>query len=96
MRVRSGLALATIAALIALTALAHASPPDPSWIAGLYDDGDLDDVVVSVTGGLALDSGPTGLPVPAPVVGPLAEPAQEPAHLRPALSSLPERAPPAG
>jgi hypothetical protein len=25
----------------ALPALAHASPPDPSWIPGIYDDADL-------------------------------------------------------
>lgn len=29
----------------ALPALAHASPPDPSWISGFYDDADFDDVV---------------------------------------------------
>jgi hypothetical protein len=26
--------------------LAAASPPDPTWIAGVYDDGDLDDAVL--------------------------------------------------
>lgn len=26
--------------------LAHASPIDPTWVAGLWDDGDLDDVVL--------------------------------------------------
>jgi hypothetical protein len=31
-----------------LTALAYASPPDPSWLAGLYDEADHDDVVVLV------------------------------------------------
>ncbi|HUM17138.1 MAG TPA: hypothetical protein VL086_15690 [Candidatus Nitrosotalea sp.] len=35
----------------ALPALAHASPPDPSWIPGLYDDGDFDDVVTLVVMG---------------------------------------------
>jgi len=34
-----------------LTPMAYASPPDPSWIHGLYDDGDFDDVVVLVTSG---------------------------------------------
>ncbi len=33
----------------ALPALAYASPPDPSWIPGLYDDADYDDVVGLVT-----------------------------------------------
>jgi len=35
--------------LAALPALAYASPPDPSWIPGLYDDADYDDVVGLVT-----------------------------------------------
>jgi hypothetical protein len=26
--------------------LAAASPPDPTWIAGVYDDGDLDDAIL--------------------------------------------------
>ena len=29
--------------------LAQPRPPDPSWIAGIYDDTDLDDVVTAVT-----------------------------------------------
>ena len=39
-----------------LPALAYASPPDPSWIRGIYDDGDFDNVVVmiaSATGNFA-------------------------------------------
>jgi hypothetical protein len=31
-----------------LPALAYASPPDPSWIYGIYDDADHDDVAVLV------------------------------------------------
>jgi hypothetical protein len=41
---------------IAVTAIAYASPPDPSWIGGIYDDADYDDVVTlatSATGDLA-------------------------------------------
>jgi hypothetical protein len=30
---------------VALTPLAYASPPDPTYISGLWDDGDYDDVV---------------------------------------------------
>ncbi len=29
-----------------LPALAYASPPDPSWLAGIYDEADYDDVVL--------------------------------------------------
>ena len=42
-----GLALVIVPAL--LLALAYASPPDPSWIPGVYDDADWDDVIVQVT-----------------------------------------------
>jgi hypothetical protein len=34
-----------------LPALAYASPTDPSWIPGIYDAADYDDVVVLVTSG---------------------------------------------
>lgn len=36
-----------------LPALAHAAPPDPTWVAGIYDDGDLDDVVALIASGSA-------------------------------------------
>jgi hypothetical protein len=41
--------LVLIATLVALTPAAFASPPDPTWIAGLYDNGDHDDVILLVT-----------------------------------------------
>lgn len=34
---------------IAIVTLGYASPIDPSWIAGLYDDSDYDDIVTLVT-----------------------------------------------
>ncbi|HYB40287.1 MAG TPA: hypothetical protein VEL75_00885 [Candidatus Methylomirabilis sp.] len=34
-----------------LPALAYASPPDPLWIPGIYDDADYDDVVVLAASG---------------------------------------------
>ena len=43
------LALFLIGAIVSLTPLAQASPPDPSWIKGVYDDDDFDNVVISVT-----------------------------------------------
>jgi hypothetical protein len=36
-------------ALLALAPLADASPPDPLWIAGIYDVADFDDVIVAIT-----------------------------------------------
>jgi len=42
----------SVAAILAvLVAFAYASPPDPSWIPGMYDDHDYDDVVGMVTDG---------------------------------------------
>jgi hypothetical protein len=32
-----------------LAPLAHASAPDPSWISGIYDGADYDDVVALIT-----------------------------------------------
>ena len=48
-------------ALLALTPLAYASPPDPIWISGFYDGADGDDVVQQVT---SAEAGPCpSLPV---------------------------------
>src|SRR5207244_2590399 len=44
------LAMLLFAAVVVLPALANASPPDPSWVAGFWDEGDFDDVVLGVTG----------------------------------------------
>jgi len=40
--------LPVVLALILLPAVAFASPPDPSWIAGIYDGADGDDIVTFV------------------------------------------------
>jgi len=55
--VRFGPACLTLllAALIGgLTPVAYASPPDPSWVRGVYDDADFDDVVGLITGSAGL------------------------------------------
>ena len=36
-----------------LLVLAYASPPDPTWIPGIYDDGDFDDIVTLITSATA-------------------------------------------
>ncbi|HEY7250935.1 MAG TPA: hypothetical protein VIG37_10595 [Methylomirabilota bacterium] len=46
---RAPLLAVVLTTAIALPALAHASPPDSTWIAGVYDDADYDDVIVRVT-----------------------------------------------
>lgn len=39
--------LVLLVALLGLAPLAHATPIDPTWLAGYYDDGDHDDVVLA-------------------------------------------------
>ena len=41
--------LSLVTAVLALAPVAHASPPDQSWIPGLYDNADFDDVVLLIT-----------------------------------------------
>jgi hypothetical protein len=43
---RRFLTLLLLVPLVWLTPLAHASPPDQTWIGGFYDDADYDDVVL--------------------------------------------------
>jgi len=45
------LAVLILAAPALLPAVAYASPPDPAWIPGIYDDADYDDVVVQLASG---------------------------------------------
>jgi len=40
--------LALVAVVVLLVSLAYASPPDPTSISGLWDDGDHDDVVICI------------------------------------------------
>ncbi len=49
---------------VALPGLAHASPPDPTWIQGIYDDDDGDSVVTLIASGTghAPEAVPTALP----------------------------------
>jgi hypothetical protein len=56
---RGGLILLILAALATTSSLAYASPPDPSWIPGIYDDADFDDVVGLATSETSL-AGPEG------------------------------------
>ena len=41
------LAFGLLPVLLALVPLAHANPPDQTWLGGFYDDADFDDVVLA-------------------------------------------------
>jgi len=61
MRRRTGpasLALSICILISGLSVIAYASPPDPSWVRGVYDDADFDDVVclILANAGLVDDS----------------------------------------
>ena len=66
--------LATL--VISVVCLAHASPPDPTWIPGIYDIGDFDDVIVivlsidgaTITTPFAPDPIGTSRALPSPIV----------------------------
>ena len=38
----------------ALTPLAYATPPDPSWVRGLWDGAEFDDIVLLITSGVGI------------------------------------------
>jgi hypothetical protein len=90
-RAVSALVLASIAAL---PAMAHASPPDPTWIVGVYDDGDQDDLIALA----AWATGAAGAPLDvhltlSPVEG--LPPVHDPAPAVGAPCPIRSRAPPA-
>jgi len=88
------LIVALTATLFALVPLAAASPVDPTWIAGLYDNGDHDDIVLAITdaSGLPAIHGLNDWPKESsrrPVAAPQSTPTREPSRIR-----LVGRAPP--
>ena len=83
------------ACLFSGTALAYASPPDPTWTEGIYDDDDGDDVIVSLTGAAWLvDLVPQAGLTPRFVAIPLALPGKVRLLPTPARSAFLGRAPP--
>ena len=78
-----------------LTPIAYASPPDPSWIRGVYDGGDFDDIIVLVTSGAGIVD-PAWLtelrPLPPPAILPVQR--ADSFAAAPSPSSLHSRAPP--
>jgi hypothetical protein len=49
MKKHRALAAALVSALCVIGALAFASPPDPTWIGGFYNDADFDATVFPIT-----------------------------------------------
>ena len=88
------LALGLVVSLTVLPTLCHASPPDPTWVAGLYDDADHDDVVVEVVGMVATPTAepPRALEPVASGAAPMAVPRWTP--VRRGLLARLDRAPP--
>jgi hypothetical protein len=91
---RRALSALVLASIAALPAMAHASPPDPIWIVGVYDDGDQDDLIALA----AWATGATGAPLDVhltfiPVEG--LPPVREPAPAAGTPSPVRSRAPPA-
>jgi hypothetical protein len=80
--------------VVLLRLAAHACPTDPSWIAGVSDDTDLDDVIQHVLTGTSDAPAVPKVPTPSPCFLRLvaAETADGPAAA--ARSTLPTRAPP--
>ena len=96
MKLRGLLLLILLATMVPLTPMAYASPPDPVWVNGFFDDADFDDVVVFLTSTCAtldlfrLDSLQPFLAFSTPV----GSPAEEHTIARPA-GPTEARAPPA-
>jgi len=59
---RRSLALLLLAGMVVLVSLAYASPPDPLWQPGIYDDADFDDVVIELVTLTAIPVPPLVLP----------------------------------
>jgi hypothetical protein len=51
------LPLLLLSSLVVIIPLAYAGPSDPTWIPGIYDNADYDDVVGFVTDGMAVSAG---------------------------------------
>jgi hypothetical protein len=93
---RALVALLILAVQSLLPALAHASLPDPSWVPGIYDDADDDDLVLLVSsdaGGVTPDVSDSLRPPP-PIVGTLGHAPQSGRQALRAFALRP-RAPPA-
>jgi len=89
------LVLLLLVCLASLTPLAYASPPDPTWVEGFFDDLDFDDVVVSISwAAWAVDADPLPSLAPVPVSVHLVQPCEQPVRSTKVLPAFLGRAPP--
>jgi hypothetical protein len=89
------LALFLFVCLVSLTPLAYASPPDPTWMDGFFDDLDFDDVVVSISwADWAVEADPLASLAPVPVSVHLVQPGAQPVRSTKVLPAFLGRAPP--
>jgi hypothetical protein len=94
MVVRHVLIAILVTLMVALAPLAQASPPDQTWLGGLYDDADYDNVVLSVTSAVGAVESPTVPETPFQLTVERPIPFGERAPSLPALSPNFSRAPP--
>jgi len=83
------------AMLVGLPTVAFADPPDPTWIAGYWDDDDFDDAVIAITTASAVEAPPpvdTELPLWVPMAR--VEMPQQEAYRAPRRAAASPRAPP--
>src|SRR5215831_11203405 len=95
MPLRRSVLLVVASAMLLLGVLAYASPPDPDWISGLWDNGDYDDIILLVTSGVGFTDShafENGRPL-VMVSEPVTTVEDAPFAARPRLSA-PTRAPP--
>lgn len=95
MALKSALVLLLLVCLVSLTPFAFASPPDPTWMDGFFDDLDFDEVVVSLSwAAWAVDVGLLESLTPVPVSVHLVQSDEQPVRSTKVLSAFLGRAPP--
>jgi hypothetical protein len=86
--------LIVVGLVVVVLPLAYASPPDPSWITGFYDDADGDDAVLAITSGHGASDVPRRPYIVTMISSELVPPAVQPKPSIPSRWSVHGRAPP--